>query len=248
MKWILSLLLCWSASAQLPIIPYSIPPSGFPDPSTISGARFWFHSGDYTLNTKVTNLFDRINLVNYWTNGAVSLQPTNSSGGIGFDGTTWLSNSAPFNIVTSGIQKTGSVYIIFAPVTPAGSLGGAVNDSTSGGNGLYTATGPLMKYFGAGGSGTICNFASGTLFDLAMVITNTGAGQNLFYTNSIFINNNAGDGDTTNPQRFMGKDGQVSPAFFKGKILDLIYYYGAISQSDINKIHKWATNTYNFTP
>jgi hypothetical protein len=45
MKWILSLLICWSACAQLPIIPYSIPASGTWYPTNVtspSALVFWY--------------------------------------------------------------------------------------------------------------------------------------------------------------------------------------------------------------
>jgi hypothetical protein len=219
-------------------------------PNQITNIRYWWNFSDNPTNVNVTNWVDRIQGL-VLTNNADSKRPTNSTTGVGFNGSTYLTNIANFTILV-GTGATGSVWVVCSMVTSAGAFGAVIGDRTSGGNGFGESSGTQMKWFGAGGSGTICDFVSGTTIrDVGIVITNTTSGQMLFWTNNVFINTaGIGAGDTTNPQKWVGcAESSGNPASFsKVKILDLAFFYGKLTTTDLTGLHKWATNQYGFSP
>ncbi len=218
-------------------------------PNQIVNARFWWHWSDAgATNANVVSWTDRIGGL-ILTNQATTKQPTNSALGVGFNGSTYLTNTSPFQILV-GTGRTGSVWVVCSLVTSAGALGGVTCDNTSGGGGLFESSGNQFKWFGAGGSGTVCDFVSGAnIRDFALLITNTVSGQMLFYTNNVFINTpGIGAGDTTNPQRWVGcseTGSDTAVNFAKMKLLDLAYFYGKLTAADLTGLHTWATNQYS---
>lgn len=90
MKYLVSLLFCLTASAQLPVIPFVVPNSGIS--ADLTGVAYRWVFSDITTNTTVTSWVDRIQ-GSTWVNGAVAKQPTNSAQGIWIDSTHYLTNN-----------------------------------------------------------------------------------------------------------------------------------------------------------
>lgn len=85
MKYLLSLLICLSASAQLPVIPYSLPPSGGDPILSIPGIYAYWNSVDLATNVAISSWTDRIQGF-VFQQGTAGNKPTNSWGnGVFFD-------------------------------------------------------------------------------------------------------------------------------------------------------------------
>lgn len=245
----LILFLCYSVKAQLPVVQLpQLNNAVVTTPQTL-GARYWWVSSDLTTNVNVTNWVDRIQSF-VFTNGDDSLRPTNSATGVGFDGSHWLSNTPGFDWETSG-AGTASVWVVFSPVTAAAANGGFLASDSSAGSGIYSPSGNQMKNFGDKGNATMFNFVSGNTYDMAITISNI-AGQTYNWTNNVFATTAiAGQPNRTaghSNQIYLAKDGQASPVFFKGKVLELVWFYSNIEASVISQLHTYATNKYGYTP
>lgn len=241
---ILLLSLCaWSCLGQLPVVPLQTTPStGIPGPTSIPGLRYWWVASDLPLNVKVTNWFDRIQGF-VLTNTTDSLRPTNSSAGVGFNSSTWLQFSNSF---IETINSTGSWFVVAAPTTSSGGFASIIGGADGAGYGLYSGSGGTLRYFGAGGNGTISAFVSGTTYDIGITITNN-TGQNSFYTNGVLRTTfTSGAFGGVGGTLYMGRDGPGDA--YNGKIKELLYYSNKVSQASITTLHTYFTNTYGFSP
>lgn len=102
--------------SQLPVVPFTVPVastgSQSPIPFFPNLAEYWeFTSTSLTTNAAVSNWIGAIQGI-ILTNGATTLRPTNSSSGVGFSGTKYLTN-LPFAVgsnatITMFYQYTGN--------------------------------------------------------------------------------------------------------------------------------------------
>lgn len=210
MKWILSLFLCWSASAQLPVIPYVVPLLS----SSLTVTNFapyvaeaWeFTNNSVTTNASVTNWIGQIQHIPM-TNGASTLRPTNSASGLGFGASEILTN-IPINM--------GSNYVLSVVFQCQSDIKGAGNGGVplAGSN---IISGGVQFVVGLNEVGSTVNFApvwqanDGTLgskiglmvtniiYDMEFMVSNGPAGpatgRNYIWTNGIFMGTALGQGN-----------------------------------------------------
>lgn len=213
------------------------------------GARYWWVSSDNALNVKIGQWADRVQGV-VLSNSVSASTPTNSSGGVGFSGTTFLTNQVTPTIFigTPGASSpTGSVWIVFSPQTPPGTTGGIMTGVD--GHGLFEFTsGNTLQFFGNSGSGTICAFTPGNTYDMAIIKTNSNADL-LFYTNGVSRIAFAAGDFATGGFTELGTDTESGgPFLYKGKVLEVAFFYSNIPPSIVTSLHTYATNTYGFSP
>lgn len=237
MKWIIPTLFCLVASAQLPVIPFR-PVSSSVTPRSFGGLVYWWVSSDLQTNVNVTNWVDRVSS-NVKTNGADSLRPTNSATGIGFTGTTFLTNTVPF-----AVPSPGTFWIIISPQVPS-SNGATESTVQVGGFGmLYTTSGNTLRPF-ASGNATFASYAAGIWYAVGEVANNV-ANDVRYFTNTVFITHNNNGFSVGGNMNFTGKDGAGDP--YKGKILEIAYYNTILTDDQItNKVtglFGYAHNTY----
>lgn len=252
MRWFALLLVAWSAQGQLPVVPLpQSKPNTAITPATL-GARYWWAFEDNPTNVNVTNWLDRIAGFAL-TNGANSLRPTNSSTGVGFNGSTYLTNINPFIITCGapGCQTTtapdstnGSLWVIMS--AQVSTLSGLVTEETAGGKGLFTVATKQLEWFG--GANTIfANYQTGTPIDIGVCVTNSGSVVNSYFTNGVLAAQHA-DGLANSPESNVGSygsSGGSSP--FTGKITDVVYFSRYLSQGEITSLHTYA-QTRGVTP
>ena len=194
MKWILSLFLCLTASAQLPVIPYVIP-SGSKDPIGVPGLyELWVFTDLVTNNMPITNWIGEISNT-ILTNGAATQQPTNSANGVMFgqnSGLQYLTNlpinlGSNFTVVVRGKMTSegfapSGVYPMWSEFKTSWIVGwgdGTIPKATFGWYDHAT-----VNHTTAG-----LNAIQGTYIDHMMVNSNNanGTGKTYPYTNAVLV-------------------------------------------------------------
>lgn len=243
MKWILSFLLftstCFGQLTMQSMQPFfngNLSPAV--TPRSFGGLVYWWVSSDLQTNVNVTNWVDRVSS-NVKTNGADSLRPTNSATGIGFTGTTWLTNTTPF-----AVPSPGTFWILISPQVPA-SNGATESTVQIGGNGmLYMTAANTMRPF-ASGNTAFASYAAGVWYAVGEAANNV-ANDVRYFTNKVFITHNNNGFSVGGNMNFTGKDGAGAP--YKGKILEIAYYNILLTDDQITNnvtgLYAYAHNTY----
>jgi hypothetical protein len=119
MKWILSLLVCWSASAQLPVIPYSVPLLSSGDLITQPGAMniaYYWNYKDIATNQSTITWTDRIQGI-VISQATSANRATNSSIGqrfnLGSTSGTFYHLTNILNIATNSTLTNVACFIAF---------------------------------------------------------------------------------------------------------------------------------------
>lgn len=231
------LLLPWLAHGQLLIDPYRF--STPFTPASLPTIRHWWIHSDLVADAPITNWIARISGFGLGQ-ASVILRPTNSSTGVHFPGTLFLTNSPSFNEV---VGTTGSVWVCITPITPA-SFGGIVAGSSGAGRGIFTTSGNVFRVFGESGSPTFGAFVSGNALDIAIGITSVST--NAFWTNGVLNSVQAAGAIFNNDVNFAGKDG--SGLFYNGRIREIAFFTGLLTATEVANLHTYATNLYGYTP
>lgn len=252
----LSLVLCLSAVAQPnPINRRAMaiaglasgPPNFFP-----SGMYLRWVASDVPLNNVVSNQWaDRIQGV-LLQQGDGTKQPTNSSLGVYFNGTWFLTNVAKtFNAGGGGFAV---LAILNQDVTTGTQMG--ITDDTHTGDGIpqfNTGGGSTFWVRGASGSDfQDMKFVNpgNTLHDILFCPTN-GAANSTCFTNGVATPCTiAANSQQPNMVGFGRESGGTQ--LFHGYLRELIVWTNqasfTFSSVNVSNVHYYATNTYGFTP
>ncbi len=272
MRWMLSFLMCWSASAQLPVIPYMLPSGGIS--RDLSGVAYLWVSSDLASNATITGSWtDRIQGSVF--NAPAANQPTNGSTsgndpaklGIWIDTTHLMTNVNQHPPLATNM----SLGIIFNLVDPKQNYGGIVSmtgatgaiDSDETYLGCLATQGRLRMYPTDASSHDMSDVNFGSLTNAVcdlVVSTIATAGPVInfkSYTNGIFslsvaIGHN-GNQFTNFPNR-IGNSPQNFGNAQKFRLIELWAWTNAangtapagadISASQLAHFHLWATNHY----
>lgn len=209
-------------------------------PESIGTIRYYWLSSDLVTNVTVTNWTDRIHgLVASESNAA--LRPTNVAGlGVHFAGTEQIGTFATnFDWQVNNVAQTGSVFIVFTPVTPSSTLNGLSVSSDT--HGLYTKSSGVFAYFGdLGSANPFGSFSSGTTMDMTLAVQ---PGTLSILTNGVACTSgNLGMGVQ---QAAFGGD---TLGHFKGYLAEISWYSNTLSSPQISQLHQYATNRYGYSP
>lgn len=249
MRFLLPLFLALSAWAQPdPIWKKLIAvPSSSPQwiPSSDNTIWLWWNYQDLTVGNNVNLWIDRISSFKFFQT-VTARQPTNSSLGVYFSGSTQYLTNSP---TTFNRNQLATVCIIFRPFTPASDastvFGGDGSAGLTGNRSLQTYTTGALHYQGDGGDVAFGHFGSGTEIDWAIYLGSLN--QVSIWTNGVLAVTNS----TSSGMDIIGLIGgrlDVS-RFYKGYIREIIWYTNTtFNPTLIANLHKYATNTYGFTP
>lgn len=215
--------------------------ASFTDPSQISGLALRWVASDLTNNVAVSNWVDRVQS-NHLVQATGANQPTNSSDGVRFDDTKFL--TATNWTITQGKD---SLFIVIKWDTDAG------HDYW-----VFTNTGNNNRLDVAGGGANTVNWTSGSSL-ASWVLSNfgrmdaayfmgTGGNTNGWYTNGVFVSGNTGAGFTTSPITAVGGTGSATTGIH-GSIMEIDFYTNITFTADqVCSLHYYATNQYQFSP
>lgn len=233
---------------QLPVIPFVVPSSAFPawpnDPTNISGltAR-WIFVDLAATNIVITNWVDEIQGI-ISTNGNSAARPTNSSLGVGFNGTTFLTNNNKIDQTVSPYSgKPISWFVVLERTVSTGLLGTfdlySFDGSHSVGNTDFIRRQPSAWNF-TGGSGN--HVATGSFLTIEMSddpITVHG------YTNGVVATGLA-FGSLTPLFKMTGIADTFGSQGMIGYIKEICIWTNVLSGTDALHVHQYATNRYQF--
>lgn len=248
------LLLCASAFGQAftPRRPFvHAAASSSTGPDSISGLAYWWVASD------LTNSFTNGSPVNVWTDrvsgkafsGTTNLPILEGSNHLRFFKTNWLQlfPAIPFNPASyTGIFTNPAACIIASHNQYAN--GGYFLDTTNASQVVYAVTTPsTIRWNGV----IVGNVASNHVYDfIACISTNTGTTNVHCFTNGVFMALQGAANATS--IKITGSDYQFTSTL--GLIGDIYeiqiwtnrgrYWY----DSEINLMHRYATNTYGYTP
>lgn len=241
MRWLL-LLISLSASAQLPVVPFTVPvASGVPGPDTVSGLQFRWVASDLTVGAKVTNWVDRVQSA-VWTNGASSLQPTNSASGVCFDGSTVLTNA----VITFTTAAKPVIWIVAKNMRNNNNFDSFLTSPSGLSPGIeFSAT------FVADPNSLTHWFAAITNVYQDWYVPGNGSafsGVPLWYTNNVSTTHNSGliASGTANIFNFAGQQAGGTKGYFY--VQEIAVYTNDLSSANRTTLHTYATNTYAFSP
>lgn len=216
-------------------------------PTDIQGLAYWWNSVDLTNNVTATNWIDRIQGV-VLTNGNLSARPTNSVYGVGFGGSTFLTNS----VLGGGpIAAPLSYFMIVKWTDPNNTLSPITGYGTGASTlRVYLASKTWADTFASGcrwvearGASTkITCLGAGT----ASVPTNSvitlsgcfdGGATGNYYTNGV-LSFSAGSQTFTFDQVGHESDGN----FFKGYINQILVYTNFLSATSVSNLNYYATS------
>lgn len=249
----LILIACSLASAQLPVIPlYQNPSSGTnADVIGVPGlAEWWMFSDLVTNNMPITNWYGRIQYV-IATNGAASLQPTNSANGVMYgqnNGRQFLTNM-PINIgsnwtVVVRAKATREGYS-FSSLYP---LWGEFGNNWVGGWGDGTSPKATLSWNTHGNSAQSTaqlNGIIGTYIDHMMVNSNNanGAGKLYLYTNAVLISSATAEPNVTKFSSMSWNGGLFNVAdCYDGLVEDYLVYTNVLTPAQLLTVYQWHTN------
>lgn len=226
------------------------------DPSCVAGKAYWWVASDVPVGTSITNYMDRISS-NIWKKASSNaFVPTNTTSGFRFDGYN-------FNVwVTNDITPLGSSFGIFMVLklsrnhTIAGLyttyiLGQdpassderiLLGDSTT--NIMRVMKGSAVSM---NATNVFDNFPTNVFKDIC--ITVNAANSNLIaYANGAVTTNIVHNAYTNMVAKWNRFGSQGTGGYFTGWLPELIYFTNALSSSDVAILHRYATNTYGFSP
>ena len=219
-------------------------PTPSPTPEDIQSLRFYWNFVDLdTNNVAVSSWIDRVQGYGLGMADAAK-QPVGSTGGVYFAGSPrHLTNQPQFDWeVPSGSGGTGTVWTVIRPQTPDSTYGALF----AGGDGhtLNTKSGNVWAYYGeSGGVDPFGSFVSDTTYDISIVFTS--AGNVVVSTNNVQAINGT-YGVPTSGQRYVGWD--VLTFFYKGYILELAWFSNRLTSAELELLHTYATNKYQYGP
>lgn len=214
-------------------------------PTDIQGLAYWWNSLDLTNNVTVTNWFDRIQGV-VLTNGNLSARPTNSAYGVGFGGSTFLTNS----VLGGGpISAPVSYFIVLKWTDPNNTLSPITGYGT-GGSALRTVLGSQTwaNTFALGcrwvevrgsttkitclGGGT-ASVPTNSIITLAGCFNGIATGN--YYTNGV-QSYSAGSQTYTFDKVGSDDDGNI----FKGYISQVLVFTNFLSADNVSNLNYYA--------
>lgn len=220
------------------------------DPTEIGNLYRWWVASDVATGQTVSNqLSDRVVGSKLWQMNT-TLSPTNSASGIYFSGSTYLTNDmyaggvGDYDVPTAASSyNTGTLFMVIAPSGAAGeeqllSLG-ATDNRGPGMNGTN------FRYTGliSGGPNSIFAIAAGATCEVTMVWSNKVL---FYYTNSILCSTKT---TATYDNFTWGAMGRGALGYYKGYVREVGWYTNQVfGQTDIDKLHKYLTNTYGYSP
>lgn len=239
MNWIL-IFLCLPAFGQLPVLPFAPAlQSSVPGPTSISGLGYYWVSSDLTVGATVTNWVDRIQSA-VWTNSG-SLQPTNSASGVCFDGSKTLTNNVLFSfagsnnyklwIVMKNVRNTTveNFYNQLGTANNSGQAfgGGNVIDPVSQAPRFIAITNIIQDWLVCGTGNNVLTTTRTNNISTGYAGVLTASGNNLLASFASTANGNA-------------------RGFFY--VVEVAWFTNDITSVQADTLHKYATNTYNFSP
>ncbi len=246
MKWILSLLICWSASAQLPVIPFNPLLSAtaqFTPTNITPKVAYWWVNTDKATNTAWSNWVDRIQGVVFTNGDTGSTRGTNSALGMHF---TRTSSQAMTNKVHNSISSTfGNEciwYIINLDTAPADEGWFCLDTTVNSPSILVLSAKP--SYFANATTTSGVTLPLNTSVDVFMVAM--AASKLAFYTNGIpAITNTVGGGGafTVNQFNSLGRD--LGDGFFDGFTMQIAIITNVVTSEQsllASNLHYYRTN------
>lgn len=249
---LLSCLTCLGQPGPIPLRSVDAWPSAsIPNPTNVqAGAFAWWVATDVAVGVTLSNQWsDRIQgLKSQNLQGARN--PTNAAIGMRYNGgfdtaavfsTNTTSGGSGFTIAVGGVgsmfaivncDNTANTRWIFTPVAQ--------------GNGPQI-TGTTLQYFGGvTGNYNVCTVPTGQDFDFAVVFTTT---NDVWYTNGVIaLTKSVTGGPNDYPQGCFGTRATAQNSI-QGYIVEGIWWTNTfLTAGKITSLHKYATNTYGYTP
>lgn len=248
----LILLACSLASAQLPVIQlYQNPSSSVFGPGVANLTELWQYTDLVTNNMPITNWIGKI-ASTVLTNGASTLQPTNSANGVMFgqnNALQYLTNIAinmgsNFTVVvrakmTSEGFSPSSIYPMWTEFNNKWSVGWTDGTSPKAPYAWYNHS--VAQQATAQLSGIV-----NTYIDHMMVCSNNanGAGKIYAYTNAVLLTGNfAAEPNTTkfSGVAWGGSGWNVADAY-RGLIEVIEVYTAVLTPAELLTVYQWNTN------
>lgn len=217
-------------------------------PTNIVDTWYYWNYSNLVVGSSVSAWHEIVWNTNDITQTSATLQPTNSSLGVYYDGINdFSSNAAPF---LTSYNNTGCLYVIFRPYTPSSDAatvvgGGSAGNGTPGNRALYCNTDNTLRYQGSQGAIVVGSFTPGTELDCLINYNGAAPYQSIIYTNGVLATNGAAG--------FMGYFGLVGARtdvsrYYKGYIREILFLVKFADSTTISNLHRYATNLYNFSP
>lgn len=236
MIFLLALLLAFGASAQLPIVPFTVPSSAAASPTNVlpSGIAFWWKTNGLS-GARVPLWTDSIQSYN-WAQSTVNNQPLWDGDSVQFWGTNNM-------VVTNLTESTWSVLVILK-FRDTGGLHEAIGGGTTGA-GIYFANIVSGQLYAGAGSAPALTTA---VYDMIGAKT-TATPQFDLFTNGVSAWN---FGASWNSTVTISRAGSTTvPAwFFNGFIHEFIIWTNqpVWTSTTVSNVHWYATNTYPHVP
>ena len=256
MKLFLSLLLCFSASAQLPVVPYVLPNSGPQPPS--SGLTIWLKPETISQldNTTIATWPDSSgnnhnftsNTTTKWTNNVIK-----TYGGVYCNGTGYLVGTNSSGVVQNVAGE--SLFIVTKILTPAafsvlathyaGTAFQRCSFTTTAGSKL-SWQGRTLDADSVLTVGAVANNPIG--YFLAECVVSNSTGRIWWYTNNVLVGNSASltAANTSNTAGSADPTwGQMDGSSAKTVCVEYLYYARPVSDSErTNSIEPYFLNKY----
>jgi len=217
-------------------------------PQSIDHLGYWWVSSDVQTNVTVTNWVDRIASAS-WTNGADSKRPTNSASGVHFvrassqqltntPGITFAEGSGDSEAATHFfIIRPDAVNVFQAFLIRSISVSSKDFGITSAAL-LYLHIAPTISTDGA--------LAANNWYDVA-ITCKTGP-ESIFYTNGVPSSTNAFNlGTGVNEWKCFG--GNSGGGYLGAYVRELaIWTNYTMTSLEVSNLHRYATNTYAYSP
>lgn len=261
MKWFLSLFLCWSASAQLPVIPYVIPSGGNTTnfPALMAGNEHFWLARDLT--NGVLNVWTDRGPANLsWFKYAGDASPTNTDVGLGFYGGQAITNSAKNATGANSSMSTDDtvnlrLFCVVYTTTNAINMGmlgdlavGAegFNMNATGGSGNQAGN---VNYQTTAADNILCTGlkTDGTIQDYCVGQTNNGSpnfGMEGYTNGNICVRLAPAAGIQRLPMISLGEGFHLTKAFVQA----IAVYTNVNRTVTASNFHWWRTNIFGGSP
>lgn len=238
MKWILLLFSCLPCLAQFPYsgTTWCLLSSGVPSPLSIPGLAQWYVYSDQPTNITMSNWVDRIQGL-YMTNGDASTRPTNSSLGVGFNGSTFLTN----RVLCVSNDNTFVLIVQTAAINGGGtSVLEAVVDPTTDPYWMQSSKFELN-------ANIWFNLQANHLNDWIICMRDIDPTKVKGFTNGIAAATGAG---LSTAGEFFNLAKSRFNLNYVGYVLELMWFTNNITTNSswVSTVHTYATNKYNFSP
>lgn len=234
-----------------PFIPQVAGASGPQSPTNFAGLAYYWVASDTLIqgtNVTITNWVDRIQGL-IWTNETAGSRPVNSTNGIYFDGSTWMTNSG---MILPTVSDNGWYFIIERTaqtdwwntfLSRQGQDGGFVF-----GDGIHSP-----KYIALRGPSSTELAGSAVPTNKFMTLflnAHSTAFTSQFATNGVAalqnFSDNTGPGNFTN---VLGRNGTVAFGYrFTGYIQEIAVWTNQVTTNAWIPLNSYATNTYLYSP